>query len=149
MCPFRCRGLLVLIPVSCAPIPPLLAPRTCADGDDCIDVTGNASSQRGVVVVYDIFGFYPQTLQGADRLAQHLDAVALVPDLFEGTQADKSWLPPNTEEKKAAFGKFRSTTADPAKNLDKLKAVIGEAKTKYPSVQTWAVLGLCWGGKVR
>jgi dienelactone hydrolase len=127
------------------------APKKLWTDDDnyCIDATGNTSSKRGVVVVYDIFGFYPQTLQGADLLAQHLDAVALVPDFFEGTQADKNWLPPNTEEKKAAFGKFRATTADPAKNLDKLKAVIREAKTKYASVEKWAVLGLCWGGKVR
>lgn len=32
-------------------------------------VTGNESSKTGILVVYDIFGFFPQTLQGADILA--------------------------------------------------------------------------------
>jgi dienelactone hydrolase len=101
-----------------------------------------------VIVVYDIFGFYPQTLLGADRLAQHLDALTLVPDLFEGTQADRSWVPPNTPDKKEALGKFFAGVASPPKNVEKLRKMIAESKAKYPSVEKWAVLGLCWGGKV-
>lgn len=31
--------------------------------------TGSSSAKSGILVVYDIFGFFPQTLQGADILA--------------------------------------------------------------------------------
>lgn len=31
--------------------------------------TGSSSAKSGLLVVYDIFGFFPQTLQGADILA--------------------------------------------------------------------------------
>lgn len=113
-----------------------------------IDVTGNTSAKRGVVFVYDIFGYYPQTLKGADRLSEHLDAVTLVPDLFEGAQAYVEWLPMDTEEKKSAFGKFYTEVASPPKNVEKLLKVVAEAKAKYPSVEKWAIIGLCWGGKV-
>lgn len=112
------------------------------------DVAGNTSSKKGVIVVYDIFGFYPQTLQGADRLAEQLNAVALVPDYLDGVYADKSWTPADTEEKKAAFGAFFANHAAPPKVIPKVQATIAEAKTKFPSVEKWAVLGLCWGGKV-
>jgi dienelactone hydrolase len=101
-----------------------------------------------VIVVYDIFGFYPQTLKGADRLAEQLNAVALVPDYLEGVYAEHSWIPPDTEEKKAAFGAFFANHAAPPKVVPKVQATIAEAKTKFPSVEKWAVLGLCWGGKV-
>lgn len=101
-----------------------------------------------MILVYDIFGFYPQTLLGADRLAQHLDALTLVPDLFEGTQADRAWVPADTQEKKDALGKFFAEVAAPPKNVEKLLKVVAESKAKYPSVEKWAVLGLCWGGKV-
>jgi hypothetical protein len=29
-----------------------------------------------------------------------------------------------------------------------LLAVVGDAKRKYPSVESWGANGLCWGGKV-
>lgn len=31
--------------------------------------TGSSSAKTGILVVYDIFGFFPQTLQGADIIA--------------------------------------------------------------------------------
>ncbi|KAH8704137.1 dienelactone hydrolase [Talaromyces proteolyticus] len=111
-------------------------------------VAGNTSSKRGVIIIYDIFGFYSQTLQGADRLAEQLGAVALVPDFLEGVYAEHSWTPPDTEEKKAAFSSFFANTAAPPLNIPKVNAVITEAKSKFPSVEKWGVVGLCWGGKL-
>jgi dienelactone hydrolase len=111
------------------------------------DATGSTSANRGVILIYDIFGFYPQTLKGADRLAQHLDGLALVPDLLEGQTADPSWFPADTPEKQASLEAF-STVASPPANLEKLRAVVVECKSKYPTVEKWAVVGLCWGAKV-
>lgn len=31
--------------------------------------TGSSSAKSGILIIYDIFGFFPQTLQGADILA--------------------------------------------------------------------------------
>ncbi|KAL1857372.1 hypothetical protein Plec18170_003496 [Paecilomyces lecythidis] len=111
-------------------------------------VAGNTSAKRGVILVYDIFGLYPQTLKGADRLSEHLDAVTLVPEFLRGAQADPSWFPMDNQEKKEAFGKFFTDHASLEKNTEKLLEVVAEAKTKYPSVEKWAVVGLCWGGKL-
>jgi hypothetical protein len=49
------------------------------------DVTGNLSSKKAIVDVYDIFGPAPQTLQGADALATALDILVVVPDFFKGS----------------------------------------------------------------
>ena len=49
------------------------------------DVTGNLSSKKALVDVYDIFGPAPQTLQGADALATALDVLVVVPDFFKGS----------------------------------------------------------------
>ncbi|OKL59135.1 hypothetical protein UA08_05955 [Talaromyces atroroseus] len=111
-------------------------------------VTGNKSSKSGIILVYDIFGFYPQTLLGADKLAEQTGAVTFVPDLLDKVYAEQSWIPPDTDEKKAAFGAFFTNTAAPPLALPKLKAWLAEAKTKYPTVEKWGIAGLCWGGKL-
>ena len=59
-----------------------------------LDVTGPASAKTAILVIYDIFGFFPQTLQGADILANsdknHTYQV-FMPDFFEGEPADIAW----------------------------------------------------------
>jgi hypothetical protein len=58
------------------------------------DVTGPASSNTAILVIYDIFGYFPQTLQGADILStadkDHSYQV-FMPDFFEGQPADIAW----------------------------------------------------------
>ncbi|EED14969.1 dienelactone hydrolase, putative [Talaromyces stipitatus ATCC 10500] len=111
-------------------------------------VTGNTSSKSGVVVIYDIFGFYPQTLQGADLLAAQTGAVTFVPDVLENWYALHDWIPPDNEEKRIAFQTFFAENAAPPLVLPKVNAWLAEAKGKYPSVEKWGILGLCWGGKI-
>jgi hypothetical protein len=55
-----------------------------------IDVTGNTSSKKVIVDVYDVFGPASQTLQGADALAKALDILVVVPDFFKGEPAQES-----------------------------------------------------------
>lgn len=63
-------------------------------------------------VIYDIFGFFPQTLQGADILAhgdkEHHYQV-FIPDFFDGKPADISWYPPDTKEKGEKLGQYVSS----------------------------------------
>src|SRR6266567_1259098 len=43
------------------------------------DQTGDASSKRAILLVYDVFGLASQTLQGAPRLALSVNALVLIP----------------------------------------------------------------------
>jgi dienelactone hydrolase len=103
------------------------------------------------LVVYDIFGFFPQTLQGADILAtgdQEKPHRIFMPDFFEGKPADISWYPPDTDEKGQKLGEFFKTTAAPPKTVEKVKSVMDELKSSNPNIKEWGVVGYCWGGKV-
>ena len=91
----------------------------------------------------------PPTLQGADRLAESLDAVVLVPDFFKGEPLNLGVVPSDTAEKKTIIQKFMAEKANPFEVFPSLVQTATEAKEKYPNVQGWGVFGLCWGGKVR
>jgi hypothetical protein len=58
------------------------------------DVTGPSDATRAIVVIYDIFGYFEQTLQGADILA-HSDSEhkykVFMPDWFKGSPAAIEW----------------------------------------------------------
>ncbi|KAI9733472.1 MAG: hypothetical protein M1818_007220 [Claussenomyces sp. TS43310] len=108
-------------------------------------ITGASSSTRGLVFVYDVFGFAPQTLQGADRLADSLGAVVLMPDILRGEYAQEAWFTSDDmADQRTAF----MTMAAPPKHTGTLVDVAREAAEKYPAVKGWGALGLCWGGKV-
>lgn len=59
-----------------------------------IDVTGPPTASKALLFIFDIFGFYPQSLQGADILStsdSHAQYQVFMPDFFEGSPADYSW----------------------------------------------------------
>lgn len=98
----------------------------------------------------DIFGYFPQTLQGADILAygdKEKKYQVFIPDFFEGSPADISWYPPDTEEKGAKLGKFFETTAAPPKTVKRIPELVAAIKKGY-NIESFAVVGFCWGGKI-
>ncbi|OCK76827.1 putative hydrolase [Lepidopterella palustris CBS 459.81] len=115
--------------------------------------TGFATSNRIVLLIYDIFGPAAQTLQGADRLAASLSSTVLVPDLLLGNYAQKSWFDgePSEEAKQQqkAFWELSEPTSM-AKTVTKLIKSYEdeEGKRNDGKEWAWASLGLCWGGKV-
>jgi len=114
-------------------------------------VTGPETATKAIFVVYDIFGFFDQTIQGADILANSAEQKyrVFMPDFFEGSPADISWYPPTTEEHKKLLGEFFSTKAAPPKNLPKVPKIVEEANKLAPNGSfDWSILGLCWGGKI-
>jgi dienelactone hydrolase len=66
-------------------------------------VTGPKDADKAILVLYDIFGFKNQILQGADLLAwSDKDSTyqVFMPDFFqESGPADIAWYPPDTDEK--------------------------------------------------
>ncbi|KAI1379117.1 Alpha/Beta hydrolase protein [Hypoxylon crocopeplum] len=113
-------------------------------------VTGPKDATKGIITIFDIFGFYPQTLQGADILAtsDHSQKYKVfIPDWFNGEPCPLEWFPPDTEEKQKNLGGFFQKNPPPSvagKVPDYVKAV----SAKYPEIKSWAIIGFCWGGKV-
>ncbi|RDW72657.1 dienelactone hydrolase family protein [Aspergillus mulundensis] len=142
---------------ACCSIPPIVAKGYEPKGEyKTINglktyVTGPSDATKAILVIYDIFGFYPQTLQGADILATSSSQKyrVFIPDFFEGDPADLSWFPPQTDEHKQKLGKFFETKAAPPNTLSKIPGVVSEANSYAPSEKfDWSILGYCWGGKI-
>ncbi|KUJ14342.1 dienelactone hydrolase [Mollisia scopiformis] len=140
---------------ACCNIPPIISKGYSPKGTyETLDglktyVTGPESAKLAILVIYDIFGYFPQTIQGADILAtsdeKHQYQV-FMPDFFEGNPADIAWYPPVTEEKKnALYEWFPSHT--PAIAIPRIPQIIAAVEAKYGK-KNWAALGFCWGGKV-
>lgn len=78
---------------------------------------------------------------------QHTDATE-PPDFFEGSPANISWYPPDTEEKGAKLGEFFSNQAAPPKTVSRIPKVLDELQAAHPSITQWGIVGYCWGGKI-
>ncbi|KAH8894809.1 dienelactone hydrolase family protein [Thozetella sp. PMI_491] len=140
--------------VACAQLPSVTAEYTAKGRYETIAglktyVVGPADAKRAIIDIYDIFGIAPQTIQGADRLSAHLDALVLLPDFFNGAAAQDAWFPPDTDEKKALMKQFMTDVANVGAVVEKLIEVRKELGEKWPSVDDHVgAFGLCFGGKV-
>jgi len=113
--------------------------------------TGPSDAKKAILVVYDIFGFFPQTIQGADILAygdKENQYQVFMPDFFEGSPADISWYPPDNDEKGKKLGAFFENEAAPPKTLSRIPKVLEALKKDQTKATTWGVFGYCWGGKI-
>lgn len=72
-----------------------------------------------------------------------------MPDLFDGEPCDINMVPTNTEEKKAHVSNFFATKANLATNKENIIKSLEALKEGLSEVEKWAVVGYCWGGKVR
>ncbi|KAF9879390.1 dienelactone hydrolase [Colletotrichum karsti] len=112
-------------------------------------VTGPSDAKKAIVVTYDIFGFFPQTLQGADILATS-DAQkyrVFIPDWFAGEPAPIEWFPPDNEEKQKKLGNFFQKFPPP-KIAGQVPDYVKAIQSKYSIIEAFGALGYCWGGKV-
>ncbi|KAI0386106.1 alpha/beta-hydrolase [Hypomontagnella monticulosa] len=114
-------------------------------------VTGPADSDKAILSVYDIFGFFPQTIQGADILATgdvERKYQVYMPDFFEGNPASIEWYPPTDDEKKSKLGKWFVESGVWPKHLPKVHGLLEAAKRHNPNIKSWGIIGYCWGGKM-
>lgn len=113
-------------------------------------MTGPAEATKGIVSVFDIFGFVNQTLQGADILAtgnEKQTHKVFMPDWFKGNPVPPEWYPPDTEEKQKKLGEWFGNN-DPNGVAAALQEYVEAAQAANPLITSWAILGYCWGGKV-
>ncbi|KAF2099951.1 dienelactone hydrolase [Rhizodiscina lignyota] len=113
--------------------------------------TGPATATKAILLIYDIFGLYPQTIQGADILAyadpKHEFRV-FMPDWFGDGAADLAMYPPDTPEKHAYIMAYFDGPAKPEKTINQIPNLVRELKEKNPGLTDWGIMGHCWGGKV-
>lgn len=126
---------------SSLPSPPFTSQLTPAD------VTGSPSATTGIFVVADIFGYYPQTLQGADILASTSDYRVFVPDFWDNDPCPLEWYPPTsaTAEK---LGNWFKQHGDFPLGCEKTLRFLASFKKEAPKIEKWVGLGYCWGGKI-
>ncbi|KAB8227862.1 hypothetical protein BDV23DRAFT_159852 [Aspergillus alliaceus] len=144
---------------ACCSIPPIVPKNYQAKGEyKTLNglktyVTGPENASKAILVIYDIFGFFDQTIQGADILATANSQKyrVFMPDFFEGQPADITWFPPKTDDHKQKLGNFFQTKAAPPTTLSKIPDVVAEANKLAPAggkFDSWSILGYCWGGKI-
>ncbi|KAF2770325.1 hypothetical protein EJ03DRAFT_270617 [Teratosphaeria nubilosa] len=142
---------------ACCTVPPVVSEGYQGKGDYITIngmktyATGPKDAKSALLVVYDIFGFFLQTIQGADILAygdkEHQYQV-FMPDFFDGKPADISWYPPDTKEKGEKLGEFFNSAAAPPKTVERIPKVLREIESQRSSIKEWGVIGYCWGGKI-
>ncbi|PNH58758.1 hypothetical protein VD0002_g8774 [Verticillium dahliae] len=140
---------------ACCNIPPVISKGYDAKGsyEQVNDIktyaTGPSDAKKGILFIYDIFGYFPQSLQGADILATSGDQKhrVLIPDWFGGNPCPIEWYPPDTEEKQKNLGAFFGQYPPP-KIAGLVPGYVRAARDKYPEITDWAIIGYCWGGKV-
>ncbi|CAM1502274.1 Fc.00g042580.m01.CDS01 [Cosmosporella sp. VM-42] len=113
-------------------------------------VTGPAGAKKAIVVIYDIFGYFDQTLQGADILAfsdAHQKYKVYIPDWFQGKPCPIEWYPPDNEEKQKNLGEFFGTYPPP-KIAGLVPDYVNAVKEHNSNVEKFGLIGYCWGGKV-
>ncbi|KAI1302636.1 Alpha/Beta hydrolase protein [Xylaria venustula] len=113
-------------------------------------VTGPADASKAILVAYDIFGFLPQILQGADILATgntEQSYQVFMPDFFSGNPAKMEWYPPDNDEKKAAMGEWFKVALWNL-HIPKVPGFVHAAEKVNPNIKSWGIIGYCWGGKM-
>ncbi|KAK3167653.1 hypothetical protein OEA41_010780 [Lepraria neglecta] len=139
---------------ACCNVPPAVSKGYSPKGKYIdLNTTGPSHATSAIFIIYDIFGFSDQAIQGADILA-HADAKSgheyqvFMPDFFLGKPLSHSDYPPDTEEKQKTVGAFFGGPAAPPKNAGKVPGLVKEIEKQCSGIQKWGSLGMCWGGKI-
>lgn len=72
-----------------------------------------------------------------------------MPNFFRGPGIDPTLFPVDTPEKTAKVTEFIQGPANVEQAVKNLQMIMEKATITYPGVERWAVIGYCWGGKVR
>ena len=90
-------------------------------------------------------GYFPQTLQGADIIADKGYRVVL-PDFFRGKPYDLKKFPPTKDEDKKELGEFFQTIASPPMRIPELINVVKDLREQ--GYKKTALVGYCWGAAI-
>jgi dienelactone hydrolase len=108
-------------------------------------------------MIYDVFGLFIQTIRGADILASGFpsdsgdkagDYQVFMPDFFGDNPSDITTFPPKTPAQVKFTTAFMTGPAAPNRTVPLIAPIMEELKRAHPEIESWAVLGFCWGGKI-
>ena len=126
----------------------IVAIRHCPASLIGIDISRPAQpSINALFILYDIFGYSPQILKGADILAQQYSIV--MPDFWQGRPAPLDWMPMDgglPQEDK--MDEFCNGPGETQKTLRRINELMQAMKSKWPEAEDWGLVGYCWGGWV-
>ncbi|KAF2425266.1 hypothetical protein EJ08DRAFT_689420 [Tothia fuscella] len=115
--------------------------------------TGSEDASQAILLIYDVFGMFPQTIRGADILAAKTAEVSgkktkvFMPDFFP-EPADITQYPPDTPEKVEYINNFFNQHASPKTIIPKIPGLMKSMAEKTSTIQSWGIHGHCWGGKI-
>jgi len=73
-----------------------------------------------------------------------------IPDFLLGRYAQHDWFPADTTEKGQAMNVFFQGPADPVATVLKVPSIVKSiTEQSSEAIEHWAIVGMCWGGKVR
>jgi dienelactone hydrolase len=111
-------------------------------------IVGPTDSKRAIVFVYDIFGYYPQTQQGADILADRVNALVIMPDFAHGKPFDLQRYdnpPPDAKIWEEVSKDFFAPEVF-SERVNELREVAKQLKSDGKTFV--GAIGLCWGGRL-
>ncbi|ORX93391.1 alpha/beta-hydrolase [Basidiobolus meristosporus CBS 931.73] len=133
---------------ACCSLPPVVSdyqPKGSIEKIDDLSVyfVGPKDAKKAVVVIYDIFGFHPNTKQFCDILGEKFNFRVALPDFFRGKPWDHTRMTP--EDRPAlmqwitSVGSWDNTKPD----LEKVKKHLSSSGST-----DFGVVGFCWGAKM-
>lgn len=138
---------------ACCNTPAIIGPPYTANGHfintNGIDIytAGPAGATKAIFIIYDIFGFSSQILEGADKLAEKHKI--FMPDFFEGKPAPMDWMPMDGEPpNEAKMDEFCNGPGETQRTLRKVDDLLATFREMHPEITSWGLLGYCWGGYV-
>ena len=108
-------------------------------------MTGPSNAIKVIIFVYDIFGYFPQTIQGADILStshDHEKYLVFMPDFFEGTPANISWYPPTDETKQKSLGEWFQSKGSPHEGAKKIPGILKNIEQEYSGIKSFGIIGV-------
>ncbi|WFC98347.1 carboxymethylenebutenolidase [Malassezia yamatoensis] len=109
-------------------------------------VTGDKSSSKVLLCIYDIFGFWNTTKQGADMLAESMKVKVVMPDFLRNHPWPIDGFPPRDKEEEKRFGDWVDTIGNVGDRVKDVRSVVDELKSN--GAKMIGLYGFCWGGKV-
>ncbi|OZJ02613.1 hypothetical protein BZG36_04286 [Bifiguratus adelaidae] len=110
-------------------------------GDMDVYMVGSTTSNRAIIVLYDVYGFHKNTKQFCDRLAEAGNVQVAMPDFFRG----KPWLASNAGNREALV-KWVTQVGTREKCMPDLNAV--KSMLQKQGVNQIGLVGFCWGAKI-
>jgi len=111
------------------------------------------------MILYDVFGFSSQIIEGADIFARSSSSsskdggsedgcLTFMPAFFGTTPAPLEWAPIDGEMDEAKLEPFCETHGATEPTLARMEELRRRFVEMYPRAEKWGLVGYCWGGYV-